>query len=685
MAITLSEQVVNFFQMAWKQRSGIRLLLLGLLAAMFVSAATPARAATIINAPCGAPIHVSGNDIILRLQPCTYPSLYFGGFPGILEGNGATIDLSNSAYAATILGTDVTVRDLRVINSKQRGGIFTPGSHVTLERVVVSGNRSIEEPGGGILATGGVVSLTLLDCTIRDNVGRYGAGLWIHPDFYGATIRIIRSTISGNHAVHTPGDTVSGWGGGLFVNYSDQRQSTLEITNSTISGNIADKIGGAMFLNGTVTGTINDSTITGNSAGADADAIRDDTGGVPSPGLAVRRSIIAGNGQDGVPDCSGFYHDFKHDYGNNVFVSSCADTLGVERTTKVVASNEVKLGVLADNGGLTQTHLPLTDSPVLNMIPAGNAGCTPGTTDQRGVARPQGTGCDCGSVEAGGIPNTPPIITGTPLMRTAGNPATTVPIATVNDAEDGISLTVTVNGAANAMVNGVTVSGLSINALGQVIATVGASCTATDAVFTLGVTDSGGKYVETTFDVTVNAATPPSLGTYPATAVASGGSTTVTPTVAPAGLLTNLTVNAPGLTGSLTINPTTGVVTIGNALPAGTYTVTVQATGCPGTVSTSFTLTVVDNSCGSSINPATLPAFTVGTPFVQTLSSSPTGSYTFSLLYGPLPPGVNLVNSLGIYSLRGTPTTRGTYTFTLRSIKNGTTCVAVRSYTVTVR
>lgn len=690
MAIIWGEPVVNFFQKAWRQHSviqhwpkgGIRLLLLGLLA---VSATTSARAATVINVPCGEPIHVSGNDLIVRLQPCTYPSLYFAGFPGILEGNGATIDLSNSTYAATVFGNNMTVRDLRVINSREHGGMFIPGLNVTLERVVVSGNRSTQDPGGGILASDSVQTLTLLDCTISDNVGRYGAGLWIHPNFNGGTIRIVRSTISSNHAVYTPGDDASGLGGGLWVDYSVQHPSTLEITNSTISGNIADRIGGAMFLNGLLTVPINDSTITGNRAGLEADAIRDETGGVPNPGVALRRSIVAGNGLDSVRDCGVGFNDFRRDYGYNVLEGTCVGAFAPESTTKVVVSNEVLLGRLADNGGLTKTHLPLADSPALNRIPAGSVGCTPGTTDQRGAARPQATGCDSGSVEAGGIPNTPPLIAGTPLLRTAGSPAANAPIATVNDAEDGISLALTVNGAASAMVNGVTVSGLSVNAMGQVIATVEASCTATNAIFTLGVTDSGGKYAETTFDVTINAATPPSLGTYPPTAITGNGSTTVTPTVAPAGTFTNLTVSAPGFTGSFTINPTTGVVTIGNALPAGTYTVTVQATGCTGTATKSFTLTVVENSCGSSINPATLPAFTVGTPFVQTLSGSPTGSYAFSLLYGPLPPGVNLVNTLGIYSLRGTPTTRGTYTFTLRSVKNGTTCVAVRSYTVTVR
>ncbi len=702
MAITLSGQIINFFQKSSLQsagirhwsKGGIRILLLCVLAALLASAAlrlaTPVRAATtIIDVPCGTPIDISGNDITVRLQPCTYPSLYFGGFPGTLEGNGATIDLSNSAYAATVLGTNVTVRDIRVINSTQRGGIFTPGSHVTLERVVVTGNRSVQDPGGGILATNGVESLTLIDCTISNNTGRYGAGLWIHPDFNGGVIRILRSTISGNHAVFTPGDVVSGLGGGLWMDYTSQRQSTLEITNSTISGNRADKAGGAMFLNGTVTGTINDSTITGNSAGVDADAIRDDTGGVPNPGLALRRSIIAGNGLDSVPDCSGFYSDFKHDYGYNVIVSSCVDILGAESTTKVVASNGAMLSELADNGGLTRTHMPLAGSPVLNMIPVGSAGCTPGSTDQRGVSRPQSTSCDCGSVEAEATTNTPPTIAGTTLTRTAGSPASNSQIASVDDSEEAnTSLTVTVNGAASATVNGVTVSNLNVNSSGQVTASVVANCGATSATFTLRVTDSGSLSDEATLNVTVNSNPLPSLGAYPATSVTAGGAITVIPSVAPSdnGSVTSLTASAPGFTGALAVNPATGTITVTNAGPAGSYTVTVKATdNCGAQANRTFTLTVTNASnCGVTVGPATIQQPNLAVYYLEVLSASPSGNYTFSVSAGQLPPGLHLMVISSLTFIAGTPTTPGTFNFTIKAKWNNGTCEGSRSYTVTI-
>lgn len=97
----------------------------------------------------------------------------------------------------------------------------------------------------------------------------------------------------------------------------------------------------------------------------------------------------------------------------------------------------------------------------------------------------------------------------------------------------------------------------------------------------------------------------------------------------------------------------------------------------------SGTLTIL-NSCGITVNPATLPTATLGKPFAQTLSASPTGSYSFSLLAGTLPPGLQIVNVLGIYSLRGTPTMAGVYTFLIKARKNNSTCESARTYTIVI-
>jgi hypothetical protein len=55
---------------------------------------------------------------------------------------------------------------------------------------------------------------------------------------------------------------------------------------------------------------------------------------------------------------------------------------------------------LQNNGGPTKTISLLEGSPTINAIPESTNGCcTEVTTDQRGVERPQGKGCDIGAFE----------------------------------------------------------------------------------------------------------------------------------------------------------------------------------------------------------------------------------------------------------------------------------------------
>jgi len=64
------------------------------------------------------------------------------------------------------------------------------------------------------------------------------------------------------------------------------------------------------------------------------------------------------------------------------------------------------------NGGPTQTLLPQPGSGLIDAIPVASCqadGASGITTDQRGVARPQGAGCDSGAVEVA-VPVATPIV-----------------------------------------------------------------------------------------------------------------------------------------------------------------------------------------------------------------------------------------------------------------------------------
>lgn len=183
--------------------------------------------------------------------------------------------------------------------------------------------------------------------------------------------------------------------------------------------------------------------------------------------------------------------------------------------------------------------------------------------------------------------NSPPTITAAgPLTRTQGVAATVSQIASVNDPDQTENtLAVTVNGGASATVNGVTVSAISVNAAGQVSASVGAACGATNASFTLRVTDDNGAFAQATLVVNVlNETVPPVIAPY-ANVVATlpNGSATSMPVFFP---LPTATDNCS--TPTVTTNPVSGSV-----FPLGSTTVTITAVDANGNTSTAtFTVTV---------------------------------------------------------------------------------------------
>ena len=99
---------------------------------------------------------------------------------------------------------------------------------------------------------------------------------------------------------------------------------------------------------------------------------------------------------------------------------------------------------------------------------------------------------------------TPPTITGRNITLEQGTTVNNLPIATVNDAEDAPNtLIVTVDGVTSSDIKSVTISNINVDSLGNVTATVSASCGATNENFTLRVTDSDGLFSKAPLNVTV--------------------------------------------------------------------------------------------------------------------------------------------------------------------------------------
>ena len=207
-------------------------------------------------------------------------------------------------------------------------------------------NSLFDDSGGGINNLG---DLTLLRVTIRNCESVSGGGLY---NSSSATATIIDSTISGNIA-HDPGICDGGTGGGILS------RGAVTLINTTVTDNEAECEGGGIALIFSGTATLSNTIVGDNHPPFAKDCTFED-GGFTSAGFNL--------------DSDG--------------------TCGLDQPSDLPGVSPL-LGPLQDNGGPTDTHLPMAGSPAID---AGDVTTAP-RRDQRGVRRPQGPASDIGSVE----------------------------------------------------------------------------------------------------------------------------------------------------------------------------------------------------------------------------------------------------------------------------------------------
>ncbi|MFN7974120.1 MAG: putative Ig domain-containing protein [Acidobacteriota bacterium] len=159
------------------------------------------------------------------------------------------------------------------------------------------------------------------------------------------------------------------------------------------------------------------------------------------------------------------------------------------------------------------------------------------------------------------------------------------------------------------------------------------------------------------------------------------------------GVAYSQTITASGGTAPYTFAVTAGALPPGLALAsggvlsgvpsaAGTYLFTVTATdaaACAGSLG--YTL-VITASCNLTIAPPSLPGGTVGVPYSQTITvSGGAAPYTLNVT-GTIPPGLSF-SGTNPFVLSGTPTTTGTYAFTLDA-SDAAGCTVSQPYSITV-
>jgi len=365
-------------------------------------------------------------------------------------------------------GHSITIQGLTIsfgyAGFAQGGGIYL-NEHVTATIADCSlTNNYTGDIGGAIFIDGygGGAMLTVLNSTITGNTagttdhGGSGAGIESSAD----VLTIINSTVSNNTAF-IGNDFIGGYGGGI----DSGGEGTVEISNTTISGNQAGIAGGGLSFSGTA--TITNSTISGNTAGLFGPVGPTGIGGGISDfgTLTTINSTISGNNAHcstfkGGGEGGGIYNGGAADIGNSTLNGNQADVHGgsiyggtfdignsilngggpeniygatltshgynvcsddgggfLNGPGDQINTNPL-LGPLQDNGGPTFTHELLTGSPAIDT---GDPNFTPPPDyDQRGPGfdRVVNGRIDIGSFEVQAATPTPtPTPTGCSVTR----------------------------------------------------------------------------------------------------------------------------------------------------------------------------------------------------------------------------------------------------------------------------
>ncbi len=310
--------------------------------------------------------NADGDDSEIDLPEGATLDLDVCGAPVVDEDSNATGDLDyTEGYGLTINGNGTTIR--QTCDAQRVLHAVTDSDVQIWETTITGGDPSVgTRNGGGISMTGGGDLMLALSTVTGNIAGNVGGGVFAGDS---TQVFVVDSTISGNTATGSSG-------GGIFA-----LRSSL-VVNSTISGNTAGRDGGGIagdteLLYATIYG--NGSVADGGSGSQIALATLTSFGSVIAEGF-------------GQPENCGFVttssSGWNAEDGSSCGFSDPTDQNGIDP----------QLGPLADNGGPTLTHLPSSTSPLLDTIPSGSCDLTY-VADQRNVSRPQGSGCDTGSVE----------------------------------------------------------------------------------------------------------------------------------------------------------------------------------------------------------------------------------------------------------------------------------------------
>ncbi|MCA9963880.1 MAG: CSLREA domain-containing protein [Anaerolineales bacterium] len=364
---------------------------------------------------------------------------------GVVYNNGGTVTLANCSVSSS--------------TAEKGGGIRNRAGALTVTSCTIEGNRTTIFGGGGI---NNEATLTVNDALFLNNTtdgGIIGAAIF---NGVGAMLTVENSTFQANTSSGS-GGAVASTGSATITNsrFIDNRStsftfgggalfiygaSSMNITNSTFSGNQATKNGGGININQAASSlTVTNSTFYANTAGANGGSIWN------AGTTTIINSILSAN--EGVSG-GGIYNNANQTTLFNSIVAgstSGGDCLTNGGTLSANAFNldtdgscdnatqktavEIDLRPLADNGGASKTMAISANSAALDAGDAavcaaavGSPTFGAGSGDQRGVARPQGLACDVGAYELWGVEITAVSTTDASLAWSSANSSCTYDI-----------------------------------------------------------------------------------------------------------------------------------------------------------------------------------------------------------------------------------------------------------------
>ena len=356
-------------------------------------------------------VAVSGNDAV-RI-------FHLGDFgtsitlQSLILKDGYVTGVGGRGAAVLATSSQLTIRDVLFSGNfaYDGGAIYSDLNNVNLQIAESEfDSNSAQNMGGALFMRNGF--LTVQTSRFQNNTaGSVGGALNLEMDDQYV---IENNTFTGNSAVS---------GGAIRLYFAEK---PVYVRGNTFIGNTASNVGGAIFETAAYTGFLNlvNNTFYANQANQGGAVIASDAeikNNTFSHNKATQSSVDSGASLYlwSPMDIKLYNNILANNTGGGECYSAGSGVTQLNGNNNLIEDGSPKcmptitgdpaLGSLGDNGGPTYTMSLSPESPAIN---AGDSANCP-ATDQRGIARPQGSGCDIGAFEYIPLPTATPTNTPT--------------------------------------------------------------------------------------------------------------------------------------------------------------------------------------------------------------------------------------------------------------------------------